>query len=119
DDAGGAEVIEFWILRFRVPNSTVRICKLRIDERAMGKRAFDFVMIEYEHIDAARFQRVDFADRRGAAIKRDKKLRSERVYTAFNTRGTQPVAFVHALRQKCFRLDSVRSQHPREERERR
>ena len=77
------------------------------------------MVIEYDRVHAARFQRRDFVHRRRAAVERDEKLRVVLRDAARDAVRAEAVSLVHAMRQERARLRAECAQHAREQRERR
>src|ERR1041385_4683297 len=79
---------------------------------------FGLMMIEHDHIRPQRAKVGDFGGGRSAAIDRDKKRWLVRPPAAFDTFRAEPVALLHARRQKKRGLRSVGAEHFAEESER-
>ena len=96
------------------------LAALRIHERdTLRQRAFDFVMINHDRIDAIRLQRGDLRDGRSPAIHRHQKLRMKRLDAPRHAVRAEAVTFIRAQRQETLRLSAKRAQYPREQCERR
>ena len=76
-------------------------------------------MIEHDHIHATPPNVGDLGNRRGAAIDRNQELRATLLQTALNAFTAQAVAFLHPKRQEQFGRGAIRTQHFRQQRNRR